>query len=94
MDLFRFLGKEEVSSKDIARERLKTVLAQDRTNLSPQVLSMLKSSIIDLVSSYMEIDENGVQLQLSRVQGGYNGASSALIANIPIRKVKNIGKSI
>jgi cell division topological specificity factor len=94
MDLFKFFTKDEVNSKDIARERLKMVLAQDRTSISPQILNMLKANIIELVSGYMEIDEGGVQVQLTRNTSGHRGATSELVANIPIRKVKNIGKTM
>lgn len=88
MDLFKFFNKEETKSKDIARERLKMVVAQDRSGISPQVLETLKISIIELLSRYMEIDEKSVQIQLIRNATGYRNASSELVANIPIRKVK------
>ncbi len=43
MDFLKFFGKEDVSSKDIAKERLKLVLIHDRANVSPQFLEMIKS---------------------------------------------------
>ncbi len=35
MDLFKFFSKQ--SSKDVAKERLKLILIQDRNSISPDV---------------------------------------------------------
>ena len=81
------------SSKDIAKERLKLVLIHDRANVSPQFLEMLKGEIIKVISNYIEIDQSGLDIQLTRTKSD-DGTRSvpALIANIPIRNVRNAGK--
>ncbi len=81
------------NSKDVARERLKLVLIHDRANVSPQFLEMLKSDIIKVISNYMEIqtDELDIQLKKTRSDDGRRTVP-ALIANIPIKNVKNAGK--
>ncbi len=91
IDLFKFFGKGESKSKDIAKERLKLVLIHDRANISPKFLDMIKDDIIKVISSYMEIDESGLDIRLSRIPQGDDTYSSALVANIPIRRVKNMG---
>jgi len=87
------LFKKTKNSKDVAKERLKLVLIHDRANVSPQFLEMVKSEIIKVITNYMEIDEDALDIQLTRTKsddGG--GVVPALIANIPIKNVKSSGK--
>ena len=91
IDLFKFFGKGESKSKDIAKERLKLVLIHDRANISPKFLDMIKDDIIKVISSYMEIEEADLDIRLSRIPQDDDTYSTALVANIPIRRVKNIG---
>lgn len=77
------------NSKDIARERLKLVLIHDRTNVSPQLLEMLKSEIIKVISNYIEVQVDELDIQLTRVKDSEGDKMvSALVANIPIRNTK------
>lgn len=92
MDLFKMFSKND-NSKDIAKERLKLVLIHDRANVSPQFLEMIKSEIIDVISDYMEIDEKGLEITLTRTRRDYdNSMVPALVANIPIKRMKDNGK--
>ncbi|WHH61662.1 cell division topological specificity factor MinE [Petroclostridium sp. X23] len=81
------------SSKDIARDRLKLVLIHDRANVSPQFLEMLKSEIMKVISNYIEIQDDELDIQLTRAKSEEgDGVVPALIANIPIKNMKNVGK--
>lgn len=92
MDLFKMFNKSD-NSKDIAKERLKLVLIHDRANVSPQFLEMIKGEIIGVISDYMDIDELGLEIKLTRTKRDVDGASvPALVANIPIKKMKENGK--
>lgn len=92
MDLFKMFSKSD-NSKDIAKERLKLVLIHDRANVSPQFLEMIKGEIISVISDYMEIDEAGLEIKLTRTKRDYDDSSvPALVANIPIKKMKENGK--
>ncbi|NLA85565.1 MAG: cell division topological specificity factor MinE [Clostridiales bacterium] len=93
MDFFKFFSKEDNKSKDIAKERLKLILIHDRANVSPKFLDMIKGDIIKVISNYMEIDEAGMDIKLSRIERENDNYSSALIANIPIKRMKKIGKN-
>lgn len=93
-DLFKFLGKDESASKDIAKERLKLVLIHDRANVSPKFLDMVKGDIVKVMSDYVEIEEDNIDIRLNRIPKEDNTYGSALVANIPIRKVKKMGKNI
>lgn len=81
--LSRMFGKETVSSKNVAKERLRLVLVHDRANVSPQLLQALKSDLIEVISKYMEIDEKSLEVNLDS-----NDTQVALVANIPVKKMK------
>lgn len=94
MDVFKaFNSKYSNTSKDVAKERLKLILIHDRTNIPPQFIDMIKGDLIKVISDYAEIDEDGIEISLSAGDRESRSENlSALIANIPIKKVKNIGK--
>jgi cell division topological specificity factor len=81
--LHKMFGRESSGSKDIAKERLRLVLVHDRVNVSPQFIEMLKEDIVGTISQYMEIDEKSMEVTLSS-----SNSSVALIANIPVRRMK------
>lgn len=90
MDLFKIFGKKKENSKNIAKERLKLVLVHDRSDLSPKLLDMLKTDIIRVISEYADIDEDGLDIKLTRMKkDGKDTPTSALVANIPIIKIKD-----
>jgi len=43
-------------SGDQAKKRLKLILAHDRTDLSPELLSMMRQEILEVVGRYLDID--------------------------------------
>ncbi len=80
--LHRVLGRE-VASKEIAKERLRLVLVQDRASVSPQFLEMLRQEIVRVVSEYMEIDDKAMDVSLTS-----HDNTAALVASIPIKRLK------
>lgn len=92
LDIFKFFNKPK-NSKDVAKERLKLVLIHDRANVSPQFLEMVKSEIIKVINNYMDIDESELDIQLTRTRSeDGERVVPALVANIPIKSVKNSGR--
>ncbi|NLW22438.1 MAG: cell division topological specificity factor MinE [Tissierellia bacterium] len=90
MDLFKFFGRSNEKSKNLAKERLKLVLIHDRSDLSPKFLEMIKGDMIRVVKEYAEIDHEGLDIRLTRMKRESDGVPiSALVANIPITKVKS-----
>jgi len=81
--LLRVFGRETSSSKNVAKERLRLVLVHDRADMSPQLLQELKEDLIKVISNYMEIDENALEVNLDTSDN-----SVALVANIPIIRMK------
>lgn len=79
----------EIASKQAAKDRLKLVLMQDRASVSPDFFELMKQEIIDVIKKYIEIDEESLEVQLTRgIEAGLEGP--ALYANIPIRNVKPV----
>ncbi len=90
LDVFKFFSeKDKGSSKDLAKERLKLVLVHDRTNCSENFLEMVKGDLLDVISDYMEIDEDGLDIKITRTRSSEEDMIPALVANIPIKKMKN-----
>ncbi|GAV21674.1 cell division topological specificity factor MinE [Carboxydothermus pertinax] len=81
--LMKLFGKEQQNSKTMAKERLRLVLVQDRTNVSPELLQNLKEDLIAVITKYMEIDEKALEVNIDTHE-----EQVALIANIPIKNVK------
>lgn len=85
MDFFR-----KKSSGDVAKDRLKLLLISDRANCSPEVMELIKNDIIKVISKYMEIDCDGLDIQITQTESdGENGRVPALCANIPIKDMKH-----
>ena len=77
MGVFDILRKK--SSGDIAKKRLQLLLVSDRAN-----------DIIKLIAKYMEIDTDGLDIQITQTEAeGDNVSVPALIANIPIKELKH-----
>ncbi|MBP3284122.1 MAG: cell division topological specificity factor MinE [Clostridia bacterium] len=89
-NIFKFFNnKKEENSKDLAKERLKLVLIHDKANVSPQFLEMVKGEIIKVIKQYMEIDEDSLDIQLTKTKSDAGDRIvPALVANIPILNVK------
>lgn len=89
MDFFRMFTKKQEKSKNVAKERLKLVLVHDRADLSPRFLEMIKTDIVKVISQYAEIDEAEIDIKMTKMKkDGNSSPVSALVANIPIVKVK------
>ena len=74
----------------MAKDRLKLVLVSDRANCSPELMEQIKNDIINVISKYIEIDAEGLDIKITQTESdGDNGSVPALYANIPIKDLKN-----
>ncbi|MGB9594841.1 MAG: cell division topological specificity factor MinE [Candidatus Poribacteria bacterium] len=76
-------GGQQQTGKDITKNRLKLILAYDRTEISPEILDALKEDMFLTISKYFDIKEEDVVMNISR-----SDESVALMANIPIIGMK------
>lgn len=81
--LYRVLGKDTSSSRIHAKERLRLVLVHDRANISPYLMNRLKEDLIKVISNYMIIDEEEMEVHLDQDE-----RDVALMASIPVRKIR------
>lgn len=88
MNVFDIFKKK--SSGDIAKKRLQLLLVSDRANCSPETMELIKNDIIKVIAKYMEIDTEGLDIQITQTDAeGNSGSVPALIANIPIKELKH-----
>ncbi len=71
-------------SKDVAVNRLRLVLMQDRTNLSPEILQRMRKELIELLSKYVELDKEALELNFEQ-----EGEQMALMLSIPVIRAKD-----
>ncbi len=83
MDLINKFFRDETSSKDRAVERLRLVLVHDRANVAPGLMETLKEELIEVISKYMDIDEDTMEVTLNSGE-----LSASLVANIPVKRIR------
>jgi cell division topological specificity factor len=85
MGFFRQTEQEEVeSAKDTACNRLRVVLMQDRTNLTPELMDRMRKELVELLSKYVEMDKEALDLSLEQ-----DGEQVALMLSIPVIRAKD-----
>lgn len=74
--------------KDVAKDRLKLILIHDRGDLPKETLEKIRVEILEVISKYIEIEAEDVEIAVSKSERVEGDASPALIANIPIKNIK------
>lgn len=87
MDFFKIFSSSKSSPKDIAKDRLKLILINDRGSLSPELLEVIKGEILAVLSRYEEFDTSDVEISLTQAEQEM-GNSPALVASIPIKSIR------
>ena len=70
------------SSGATAKERLRLVLMTDHLALAPEIIDQMKRDLVDVISRYVEVDKEKVEVNFER-----EDKALAMLANIPIRAV-------
>lgn len=82
LSLFGQNTKDE--SKNTAVNRLRLVLMQDRTNLTPEIMNRMRTELIAVLSKYVELDKEALDLNI-----GQEGEQMALMLSIPVIRAKD-----
>ena len=84
LSLFKQTETKEENAKDVACNRLRVVLMQDRTNLTPELLQRMRKELIELLSKYVEMDKDALELNFDQ-----EGDQMALMLSIPVIRAKD-----
>lgn len=80
MILHRVFNRTNTKTADIAKSRLQSVLTEDRTNISPEILDMIKSEVIKIIESYVELDKDNISFSI--VKDKYTSSGSNAVSEI------------
>lgn len=84
LSLFKQTETKEENAKDVACNRLRVVLMQDRTNLTPELLQRMRKELVELLSKYVEMDKDALELNFDQ-----EGDQMALMLSIPVIRAKD-----
>lgn len=76
---------------DIAKDRLQVLLKIDRQNtaaISEEMMENLKEDLMNVIQKYMDIELDDFNVKMERTRDENGRVVSALVANIPINKIK------
>ncbi len=75
----RIFGRSRESSASLAKERLQFVLVHDRVNLPPEKLQEMKQEILAVISKYVMVSGDDVDIALQQRDRNNN----LLVAEVP-----------
>ena len=84
LSLFKQTESKEENAKEVACNRLRVVLMQDRTNLTPELLQRMRRELVELLSKYVEMDKDALELNFDQ-----EGDQMALMLSIPVIRAKD-----
>ena len=82
MGIRNFFSRKK--SREIAKDRLKILLISDRVTCSTEMMEMIKTDIAKVISKYMKIDTESMEIQISKTDRKGRDKIPTLYANIPI----------
>jgi cell division topological specificity factor len=83
--LERLFGRDQITSRTKVKQRLKFILAHDRAAISPQIFEQMRREIMQVVSKYVELEEENIEINLESDRD-----LTAVIASLPIRSIRLI----
>ncbi|MCA1904331.1 MAG: cell division topological specificity factor MinE [Cyanobacteria bacterium M5B4] len=83
LEIWKSFFPDRNDSRNIVKDRLRLILAQDRCAVPAEVLTLMRAEILAVVSRYFEIAPEGTEINLET-----DDRTTVLIANLPIVRVK------
>lgn len=87
MDILKVFSNK-VTPKEVAKDRLRLILIHDRGALAPEMMEKIRTEILEVISKYIEIDGEDVDISFNRAEDEEGNSGPALVANIPIKNLK------
>lgn len=84
LGFFQTQEKDEENAKTVAVNRMKLVLMQDRTNLTPFLLEKMRGEMVAVLAKYVEMDQEALELNFEQ-----EGDQMALMLSIPVIRAKD-----
>ena len=69
-------------TKHDAKKRLQVLLIHDQVDITPAQMEEMREEILGVVSKYLEIDPNSMELKLDKEDG-----KVALVSTLPVKRV-------
>ena len=86
--LLALADKGGESSSDVARQRMRLVLIQDRIDLSPEKMERMKREIWEVVSRYMVVDDDFLEFEVRRLD-----ELIMLVSNIEVKDLTDLASA-
>ncbi|NEP08585.1 MAG: cell division topological specificity factor MinE, partial [Okeania sp. SIO4D6] len=64
----KLFSRNTPSSRNEVKRRLKLVIAHDRADINPEIIEAMRKEIMEVVSRYVEIDDNDSEFLLENNQ--------------------------
>ena len=81
MSLLDFLRPRPKNTANLARERLRIIVAQERaTRGGPDYLPLLRNELLEVIRKYFQVDPGAVQINVER---GHDGEVLELSVSLP-----------
>lgn len=93
-NLMGFFARQK--SSDVAKDRMRLLLELDRQKtsvVSEDVIEKIREEIMAVISKYVEIDMEGLDIKIERSKDDTGRIMSAVVANIPINKTGKTNKN-
>lgn len=87
-DLIRWVVTRKETTKDAARNRLQLALMRDRMDLSPDIITALKTDMLAVMSQYLVVGEEFQEFGIRRLD-----ESVFLVSNIRVKELPRVAAS-
>ncbi|MGL5150264.1 MAG: cell division topological specificity factor MinE [Clostridium sp.] len=88
MGLFSSFSGAKPKPKEVAKDRLRLILIHDRGQMPPETLEKIREEILEVISKYVDIKADDVEISVSSDSVEEGTRSSSLVANIPIKSIR------
>ena len=79
MDLLKVFSNKTTTPKDVAKDRLKLILIHDRGDIDPETIDKIRMEILQVLSKYIEIEADDVEIALNRAGSDEDGKLKELL---------------